>query len=402
MTRRAPPLLPPDSGLGWTPYGWLVYLGTFFVAPVMVTRAGEAEWWLWPLTIAATLLFLVSYFVGYWVRGRKLVAVSVVQTALGIAFAPINPGSCVFFVYGASSIATLDRSRDAVRGLILVVALGAGTALVTDAPLFFILVAVAISLLVGGVNLHFSQQSRAHNKLRLAHAEIEQLAAIAERERIARDLHDVLGHTLSLIVLKAELAVKLSPIDPERAAREMHDVETVARQTLHDVRLAIRGYRTTLPEEIDRSRSMLKAARIDGTFDIGAPDLPQPVEETLALVLREAVTNVVRHSEASRCAIRLASHERSVTLEVHDDGRGMAASPGLGLRGMRERVEFMGGTVSFDGEQGTRVVVRVPAEPARAVHDAAGAGPDASTHAPVHADEEARAPRPTHPETSRS
>jgi two-component system sensor histidine kinase DesK len=370
MTRRSPPLLPPGSGMGWTPYAWLVYLATFFIAPVVITRAGQAPWWLWPVTIAATLIFLTTYFIGYWVRGRKLIAVSVVHTLLGVAFAPINPGSCVFFVYAASAIATLDRSRDAVRGLLLVSAVGAVTGLLVDAPPFFILVAVVIALLVGGVNLHYSQQSRAQNKLRLAQAEIEQLAAIAERERIARDLHDVLGHTLSLIVLKAELAVKLSRIDPDRAAREMHDVEAVARQTLQDVRLAIRGYRTTLAEEVDRSRSMLKASRIEGRFDIASLALPQPVEETLALALREAVTNVVRHSEGSRCSVRLARDAHSVTLEVHDDGRGTTASPGLGLRGMKERVEFMGGTVVFDGEHGMRVVVRVPAE--RSAPDRAG------------------------------
>jgi two-component system sensor histidine kinase DesK len=288
--------------------------------------------------------------------------IAAVHTALGLAFAPINPGSCVFFVYAASFAGNFERSRDAVRALLLIVALGAATVVVTRAPLFFTLVAVVIALMVGGVNLHYSQQGRARSKLRLAHAEIEQLAAIAERERIARDLHDVLGHTLSLIVLKAELAVKLSDIDAERAAREMRDVEDVARRTLQDVRLAIRGYRTTLAEEVDRSRSMLKTGRITAEFDIALLDLPQPVEETLALALREAITNVVRHAHATRCSVRLARTVDQLRLEVDDDGRGADGAPGLGLRGMRERVESMGGSLHVEGGAGTRVAIVLPVE----------------------------------------
>jgi two-component system, NarL family, sensor histidine kinase DesK len=260
--------------------------------------------------------------------------------------------------------------------------MGAVTGLLVDAPPFFLLVAVVITLLVGSVNLHYSQQGRAQSKLRLAHEEIEQLAAIAERERIARDLHDVLGHTLSLIVLKAELAVKLSAIDPERAAREMHDVEDVARRTLQDVRLAIRGYRTTLPEEMDRARSMLKAARISGDIAAPAVRLSQNVEEALALVLREAVTNVVRHSGASRCSTSVSCDDGFVTLDVRDDGRGTSAAPGLGLRGIRERIEFMGGTVRINGSRGMHLSASLPLETS---HSHSHSHSDAHAHAHAHA-----------------
>src|SRR5690606_24112980 len=109
MNSRALPLLPPGSSMGWTPYAWLVYLPTFFVAPVVMTRAGVAQWWLCPLTIAATLVFLGTCFAGFWVHGRRLMVVSAIQTMLGIGFAPINPGSCVFVVYAASCIGTLPR-----------------------------------------------------------------------------------------------------------------------------------------------------------------------------------------------------------------------------------------------------------------------------------------------------
>jgi two-component system sensor histidine kinase DesK len=302
----------------------------------------------------------------------------VTQAAIGVVFAPINQGSSVMFIYSASFIAQLDRPRDALRGVILIAALAALTALLTDAPPFFWVGGVLITLVVGGVNLHFHQEGHAQRKLRLAHAEIEQLAAIAERECIARDLHDVLGHTLSLIVLKAELAVKLSSRDPERAAREMHDVEDVARRTLQDVRHAIRGYRATLAEEIERSRTMLKASRIADDFDVAPHTLPHAVEETLALALREAVTNVVRHSGASRCNVSLSCDVASVTLVVHDDGRGSSASPGLGLRGMRERVEEVGGSLDISGRDGMRITVTLPL-PSGAAGTADDARDDAAT-----------------------
>lgn len=363
MRRLRPPFLPDRCNAGWTPYAWLIYLASFYIGPIAQTRAGAAEWWLWPATVLGTIVFLLAYFRAHWVRGRRLVRMAAVQVALGILFAPINAGSAVFFVYGASFVAQLDRTRHAVRGVGLIAALGGIMSFFTQAPLFFAAVSVGITLVVSGVNLHYARESRTLRKLRLAHEEIEQLAAIAERERIARDLHDVLGHTLSLIVLKAELAVKLSAIDPQRASVEMRDVEQVARTTLQDVRRAIRGYRTTLAEELDRARAMLKAAHIDAVVDARHGELSGAVEETLSLALREAVTNVVRHSDASRCTIRTAVRDGRVMLEVVDDGRGLGGAPGLGLRGMSERVESLGGSITLASDGGARIAIALPAGP---------------------------------------
>ena len=359
-TRRSFPLLPPNSALGWTPYAWLVYLPSFLISPVVMTSEGAAAWWMWPATIVALAIFLYTYFRGHWLRGVKLIPIAATHVALAVLFSPINYGACVFYVYATSFIAQLDRPRDALRGIVLVVAIAIATGLLVQPPAFYWITAVPIALMIGGINLHFYQAAHAQRKLRLAHAEIEQLAAIAERERIARDLHDVLGHTLSLIVLKAELAVKLSARDPERAAREMRDVEEVARRTLQDVRHAIRGYRATLVEEIERSRTMLKASRIADELDVAHFEMPPVVEETLALALREAVTNVVRHSGASSCTVRLTRDVAHVTLEVRDDGRGSTAPPGLGLRGMHERVESIGGTMTIEGGRGMRLLISVP------------------------------------------
>lgn len=355
------PLLPANTTLGWTPYAWLIYLPTFLIEPIARTQAGRAHPLYWAVTIGGLALFLLTYFRGYWVRGVRLVPIVAVQTALGLAFAPYNPGATVFFVYAASFAARFDRQRDAIRGIVAVTLFGVFTALLIDADLYVWITATMVTLLVGGVNLHFAQAGQAQHTLMLAHQEIEHLATVAERERISRDLHDVLGHTLSLIVLKSELAARLAEQDPARAATEIRDVEQVARRTLQDVRHAIRGYRPALDDEVARARTMLKAARIVADIDITpVPPLARPIEEALALALREAVTNVVRHSGASRCTAQLRIGGGQAVLHVADDGRGSASPPGLGLRGMQERIAALDGTLERVPGRGMQLVIRLP------------------------------------------
>ena len=142
----------------------------------------------------------------------------------------------------------------------------------------------------------------------MADEEIEHLAKVAERERIARDLHDLLGHTLSLITLKAELARKLVDRDPQRAKQEMLDVEQTSRAALADVREAISGYRGEgLAAELIRARKTLETAGISVDSDIAELPLTPAQETVLALALREAMTNVVRHAQARRCSVQLAA-----------------------------------------------------------------------------------------------
>jgi two-component system sensor histidine kinase DesK len=187
------------------------------------------------------------------------------------------------------------------------------------------------------------------------------MARVAERERISRDLHDLLGHTLSVIVLKAELASKLFSRDPERAQNEIHDVETISRDALVQVRAAVRGYRLVgIEGELRNARTALEAAGIRLEAAVEPPGLT-PVQETVfALALREAVTNVVRHARAKVCRLTLRQSDRFCELEVADDGQGGAVVEGSGLLGMRERVEAIGGAVECDGSKGTSLRVRVP------------------------------------------
>ncbi|HWG33408.1 MAG TPA: sensor histidine kinase, partial [Gemmatimonadaceae bacterium] len=286
-------------------------------------------------------------------------------------------GSYILFVFATAAGARAERAREAVLWILTVAVAGLGTAYVTRAPLSswtgygMWAGCVAFTMLIGAVNLHRTQTDRVNARLRVANEEIEQLAAIAERERIARDLHDVLGHTLSLIVIKAQLASRLADRDPTRAVREIRDVEDVSRQALNEVRQAIRGYRARLEDELVRARHLLDAASIslavDSSIQTGDLDNREAVEEVLALALREAVTNIVRHSQARRATVRgwRDTQSASLMLEVTDDGVGARRHPmreGSGIRGMRERVEKLNGQLTVDAAHtGTRLSVVLPA-----------------------------------------
>jgi len=359
LTRRFT-FLPQDRSIGWVPYAWLIYLSSFYVDPVL----NGASAWEWSATLAATVVFIAAYLRSYWVVGRQLVAIVLFEVALGVIFTPSNLGASVFFVYAASAAAFLDRPRAGPLGVALVTLAGMLTATAYDAPTFYWVSVVLIAPLIGAVNCHYAERLRADAKLRLAHAEIERLATVAERERIARDLHDVLGHTLTLIVLKAELASKLAERDPVRAVQEIREVESISRTALSEVRAAISGYRATWLDEVGRARTMLEVAGIRSEFT-GAPDasMGRATEEAIALGLREAVTNVVRHAGATRCEVRWENAGDKARLVVADDGRGAGDEEGNGLRGLRERAEALGGTVDREpwrNAGGTQLTITVP------------------------------------------
>jgi two-component system, NarL family, sensor histidine kinase DesK len=186
------------------------------------------------------------------------------------------------------------------------------------------------------------QVMRGNQALAEARAEVARLAAENERIRIARDLHDLLGHSLTTITVKAGLARRLGAADPARAVEQITEVEELSRQALADVRAAVSTYRdVTLVGELARGRELLRAAGIAAELPT-ATDVVDPAQsELLGWALREGLTNVVRHAQATTCAVRLSLDG----VEITDDGVGTAAPPGNGLSGLRERVLAAGGSV---------------------------------------------------------
>jgi two-component system sensor histidine kinase DesK len=350
-------LLPPNKELGWTPYVWLVYLGFFFVQPIVV----RANWKEWLAAALGSSAFLVLYFTSYWLQGRRRLWTAAAIALLGLGFAPFNIGSAVFIVYAAMGLAFAGDSGFAAKALASLVIIVVLEALLLHLDPWFWVIGVGLSLALGSVNIHFAQRSEANRRLRMAQDEIEHLARTAERERIARDLHDVLGHTLSVVILKSELAGKLIGNDPERAGNEIRDVEQIAREALAEVRNAIGGYRAGgLEEELARAASTLKTAGVAAECRSVPMPLSPAQETVLALAVREAVTNVVRHAHAGRCLVRLEPMDGSCLLEIQDDGRGGSQGEGNGVRGMRERVEALGGSLRRETSAGTRLTILLP------------------------------------------
>lgn len=202
-----------------------------------------------------------------------------------------------------------------------------------------------LSMLAATVAVWGIQQMLMRNvQLVRANEENRRLAVSEERNRFARDLHDILGHSLTVITVKAELAQRLLDVDPARAKAEVADLERLSRDALFDVRRAVEGYRElTLPGELARARTALAAAEIDADLPNSTEEVPSDLRELFAWTVREGVTNVIRHSGARRCTVRLTHH----AAEVLDDGRGPKEDPagGSGLLGLRERAAALGGTV---------------------------------------------------------
>jgi len=343
---------------GWSPLFWVVYLGFFFISPVV----NHASLKLWLLDVLGAVLFLFLYF-GLFVlqHPRGLVHVSG-MVLLGLLFQPINDGACTFFIFAAAMLPfCVETQSAAVAGLLAIGSIGAIEGLLLHVAGWSLFYMALFPVIIGAGNTYFAERNRMNRRLRKAHDEIEHLAKVAERERIARDLHDVLGHTLSVIILKSELAGKLMDRDPQRAGNEIREVEQISRQALSEVRDAIRGYRSRgLQAELAQAKSTLETAGVAVKFETARVPLPALQEGVLSMAVREAVTNVVRHANAHTCSLQLEQQNGSCRLEIRDDGRGGAQNEGNGLRGMRERVEMLGGTLTRDSQAGTRLTITVP------------------------------------------
>ena len=344
----------------------LVYL-LFAYIPLLfnVPQAGRALL----ATLVATAAFLPLHFAFYRRGAQRSPLPYIVATAvIGWALTPFSfGGGNTFLIYAMAMSATALRLRMAI-GLSVVLLGVSALVLVALVPnLRLALAAVAVAAMVGGIVmtgiLYSRTQARRSAELRLTQDEVRRLAGMAERERIWRDLHDLLGHTLSVVALKSELAGKLIERDPTAARREIGEVEGVAREALAQVREAVAGIRATgLQAELASARLALLAADIRLDQNIAPFDAPSAIEQALALAVREAVTNIVRHARAQRVEIELANEPERLRLCISDDGRGGIDSAGTGLTGMCERLGAVGGTLEIDSPRGagTRLVLRVP------------------------------------------
>jgi two-component system sensor histidine kinase DesK len=293
-----------------------------------------------------------------WSRGAAL-ALLVGLVALVLVLSLLYGSAFLWLLVGVSAVAgVLLPARPAFLAVMLLtlLTLGGSVGIAGGIAAADWLHIVPLVLLVRGLGLDMAGLARLAGALHEVHAargELARMAVIEERLRMARDLHDLLGHALSTITLKSELAERLVALDPARAAQEMRDVEHTARQTLREVRAAVAGYRQpTLQAELEGARQILEAAGIDPPIERSGAALPATVDAVLAWTIREGVTNVIRHSRARWCRIRITTIDGSAAAEVTNDqvcGHepiDVARSSGSGLAGLAERVAALGGQMA--------------------------------------------------------
>ena len=346
------------------PWIWLVWLVWLFGPVAFFGPRDLAHFpnWLWA-TLASLPVFLVLHVAAHISPRRHVVWYAIAIALLAMTATPFNPFAQTYVVYACAVAAAWGNGRKS--GAVVLAIL-----LAYSVQWFWLrfdwesLVNIWILCpIVAGLVITDRIQRRHRADLRLSMDEVRRLAASTERERIGRDLHDLLGHTLSMVALKSELAGRLIERDPRAARREMADVERVAREALSQVRSAVSGIRAAaMAAELASARLLLEAAGVQMEYWHDPQALPSDVETCLALVLREAVTNIQRHARANRVEVTVIAGAERVVMRVRDDGRGGVNERGNGLTGMRERIEARGGTLAIESPRGrgTSIEVALP------------------------------------------
>ncbi|HZG86416.1 sensor histidine kinase [Paenibacillus sp.] len=354
---------------GLSPYVWVV----FYILPFYFIFRSSSTYEI-VSGIGMILLFFACYVLSYVSKKGWLVFFwTSVQIAISIAMTVLF-GYVYFALFLAFFIGHIQNrgvfiTLYTIHLISTIVTVNVGFAMqgsVMLSQLPFILVCLIGVVLLPVSTYNKNRQDKLQGQLEDANKRISELVKLEERQRIARDLHDTLGQKLSLIGLKTDLAGKLLAIDPAQAKVELADIRRTARSALKEVREMVTRMRgTRLEDEMFRVRQMLKAAGIELRLE-GDPQLSDTTpmsENVLSMCLKEAVTNVVRHSRATACTIRIDKADADLVLRVSDDGVGLPAKPvrGHGLIGMRERLEFVNGSMELSSSDGgTTVVIRVP------------------------------------------
>ncbi|HEN47145.1 MAG TPA: sensor histidine kinase, partial [Mizugakiibacter sp.] len=316
------------------PLVMLVWTFWIFAPPLLYDTS--LTHWLWP-TLATFGPFLWLYFRTYTAPKAKLLRYVLGMGVLGFILTFFNWGGQSYVIYACAFLAFTGTSTyRAIGTMLLVVALYMLESALLGLSWPAMLGIAFMALSIGLMNVMWRRNLEANAELILSHEEVRRLAATAERERIGRDLHDLLGHTLSLITLKLELSGKLLDRDPEAARQEIGEAEKVAREALREVRAAVTGMRAvSLAAELAAAKLLLESVGIQLRYVWPGWTLQESSEHALALILREAITNVMRHAQASRVEIDFSHDGGKLLMSITDNGLGGVVADGNGLRGMR-------------------------------------------------------------------
>lgn len=358
MTDDADDRLGPRESRRWQ-YFHLIYLAFYFPE------------WLWrppgPADLLAAALAIAVFLPIYLnASAQRYTAHIVAYELIAFAASPFSGLHGVFHIYACVQAGFQRPRAAAYRGiLVLTLAYVAFNLLVQPAlqDVFNAAIAIVLGAITGIACISQAETLENERVLKRASVLERQHAALAERERIAHDLHDLLGHTLTMVAVKSELAAKLMDRNPEQAQQEIDDVSKAARGGLQELRAAVYDMTvTTVEDEIEMARRALDAAGVALSVDDDIPPLNPSLGQALGLTIREAVTNIVRHSRADQAQIRIAADRGELKLTVIDNGIGSgdAANQGTGLAGVRRRISALGGELAIEGSHGMRLSVSLP------------------------------------------
>lgn len=360
-------IIPRNTGLSI--YAWIIFcLLPFYFVFKNSSPTGVL------VGLVMIFLFFATYRLSFLSKGWTVYISIGVEVAISILMTMFL-GYVYFSLFLAFYIGNIQQKSSFVTLYVInlvttIAAIAIGFFTQTDifiAQFPFIIISVLGVILLPFTLYNLNKQATLENQLQIANEKISRLMVIEERQRIARDLHDTLGQKLSLIGLKSDLAKKLIDIKPDTAKDELDDINYTARIALKEVREMVSDMKTTrLSDEFIRIKQILRAAQID--FEIeGDPhlkDAPLLIESVLTMCLKEAVTNVVKHSRAKTCYVSIARLPSEWQLIVNDNGtgieKGISSYKENGIQGMRERLEFVNGNLSIKSNKGTTIIVSIP------------------------------------------
>ena len=352
-------LLPEQGSFHYAAYVWLVYL-SIFITDLYFNHSVTNSYLYASLGM---VLFLVVYFKAYNTTSKNIKWSILIILIIASFMAQLASGASVFFVYAASFCCRLGSAKRAFMGLIVIAIWIILLAWYYKFNSFFYIPALAFSLMIGGINIYQHNITLKREELILSQQEVRHLARISERERIARDLHDLIGHTFSVITLKAELAGKLIDKDLNKARNEILELENISRDALKQVREVVTGYRSSdLNTELAHAKYVLESNDIHFDYEFENFEMNETINKELAIILKELITNILKHAHASHVFASIKLIKKAIVLQVEDDGKGFSINKkqGYGLMGIQERVVKLSGHFTIQADKQTSLKVLIP------------------------------------------
>ncbi|NRA60273.1 MAG: sensor histidine kinase [Psychrobium sp.] len=352
-------LIPTHKDINYSAYINLLFLSLFFgnlyFRPVHGIELA--------IVIVGLVLFFVLYFRALLAKPQTLYYYIAAICIIGVALSEINTGASIFFVYAAAFSGLCKQRKKSFATLFSVLLFIVLYSVITDKSSYFWIPAIFMSLTFGLFNIQQSEILKKNQALEESQQEAKLLAKMAERERISRDLHDLLGHSLSVITLKSELAGKMidKGLSQEKIRAEIKAVEELSRKTLAQVRDAVKGYNVaTITGELLQAKVATQAASIELIANIEDVSLTAKTESQLALIIREAITNVIRHADTQKVWITLNQEAAQLILCIKDQGQMSSTKENSGMQNMRSRINELGGDMRIERVPNTQLQFIMP------------------------------------------